>query len=171
MQLVLPGADYFGSWFCNIAAKGVAKRRCAFYHPHQTTSPPSSRYECVMEINVLNTESVSRYKQPFRLCMRNKILRSANAKYHYSQLFFYKINKGDLLFDVTFFIIRPWDQSLSETQTPIFNEIHTQTFKSNSDAPLKLIPCKSGPKEAFLKTLKRARLNPKQPHENEKGKL
>ena len=28
--------------------------------------------------------------------MRNKILRSANAKYHYSYLFFYKINKGDL---------------------------------------------------------------------------
>ena len=28
--------------------------------------------------------------------MRNKILRPANAKYHYSYLFFYKINKGDL---------------------------------------------------------------------------
>ena len=29
--------------------------------------------------------------------MRNKILRSANAKYHYSYLLiFYKINKGDL---------------------------------------------------------------------------
>ena len=28
--------------------------------------------------------------------MRNKILRSANAKYHFSYLFFYKINKGDL---------------------------------------------------------------------------
>ena len=28
--------------------------------------------------------------------MRNKILRSENAKYHYSYLFFYKINKGDL---------------------------------------------------------------------------
>ena len=28
--------------------------------------------------------------------MRNKILRSANAKYHYSYLFFYKMNKGDL---------------------------------------------------------------------------
>ena len=28
--------------------------------------------------------------------MRNKILRSANAKFHYSYLFFYKINKGDL---------------------------------------------------------------------------
>ena len=39
---------------------------------------------------------MSRYKQPLRLCMRNKILRSANAKYHYSYLFFYKINKGDL---------------------------------------------------------------------------
>ena len=26
----------------------------------------------------------------------NKIPRSANAKYHYSYLFFYKINKGDL---------------------------------------------------------------------------
>ena len=39
---------------------------------------------------------MSHYKQPLRLCMRNKILRSANAKYHYSYLFFYKINKGDL---------------------------------------------------------------------------
>ena len=28
--------------------------------------------------------------------MRNKILRPANSKYHYSYLFFYKINKGDL---------------------------------------------------------------------------
>ena len=28
--------------------------------------------------------------------MRNKILRSANAKCHYSYLFFCKINKGDL---------------------------------------------------------------------------
>ena len=75
---------------------------------------------------------------------------------------------------VTFFIIRPWDQSWNSDyrkQTPIFNKINTRTFKSNSDVPLKLIPCKSGPKEAFLKTLKRARLNPKQPQENEKGKL
>ena len=39
---------------------------------------------------------MSRYKQPLRLCMRNEILRSANAKYHYSYLFFYKVNKGDL---------------------------------------------------------------------------
>ena len=29
--------------------------------------------------------------------MRNKILRSTNAKYHYPYLFFYKINKEDLL--------------------------------------------------------------------------
>ena len=49
-----------------------------------------------MEMNFLTRESVSRCKQPLRLCMRNKILRSANAKYHYSYLFFYKINKGDL---------------------------------------------------------------------------
>ena len=28
--------------------------------------------------------------------MRNKILRSSNAKYHDSYLFLYKINKGDL---------------------------------------------------------------------------
>ena len=33
---------------------------------------------------------------PLRLCMRNKILRSANAKYNYSYLFFYKVNKGHL---------------------------------------------------------------------------
>ena len=28
--------------------------------------------------------------------MSNKILRSSDAKYHYSYLFFYKINNGDL---------------------------------------------------------------------------
>ena len=80
-------------------------------------------------INVLNTEPVSRYKQPFRLCMRNEILRSANAKHHYSYLFFYKINKGDLPLDVflcflvwnhrfsrVFLADIVWDQSLSETQ-------------------------------------------------------
>ena len=42
-------------------------------------------------------ESLSRYKQRLGLRdMRNKILRSANTKYHFSYLFFYKINKGDL---------------------------------------------------------------------------
>ena len=41
-------------------------------------------------------ESVSRYKRPLRLCMRNKMLRSANAKYHYSYLFYNKVSKGDL---------------------------------------------------------------------------
>ena len=39
---------------------------------------------------------MSPYKRSLRLWMRIKILRSANAKYHYSYLFFYKINKGDL---------------------------------------------------------------------------
>ena len=39
---------------------------------------------------------MSRYKHLLRLCVRNKILRSANAKYHHSYLFFYKIKKGDL---------------------------------------------------------------------------
>ena len=28
--------------------------------------------------------------------MRNKMLRSANAKYHYSYLFYNKVSKGDL---------------------------------------------------------------------------
>ena len=28
--------------------------------------------------------------------MRNEILRSANARFHFSQLFFYEMNKGDL---------------------------------------------------------------------------
>ena len=37
-----------------------------------------------------------RYNRLLRLRMRNKILRSANTKYHYSYLFFYKIRKGDL---------------------------------------------------------------------------
>ena len=46
------------------------------------------------EINFFTRESVSRYKQSLRLCMRNKILRSANAKYHYSYLFFYKMNNS-----------------------------------------------------------------------------
>ena len=39
---------------------------------------------------------MSRYKQSLRVCIRKKILRAANAKYHYSYLFFYKIYKGDL---------------------------------------------------------------------------
>ena len=63
-----------------------------------------------------------------------------------------------------------WNSDFRE-QTPIFDKINTRTFKSNSDVPLKLILCKSGPKEAFFKTLKRAPLNPKQPQENKKGKL
>ena len=38
----------------------------------------------VCYVNYFRTrESVSRYKRPLRLCMSNKILRSANAKYHY----------------------------------------------------------------------------------------
>ena len=48
-------------------------------------------------IYFLTRESVSHYKRPLRSCMRNKILRSANVKYHYILPFFYKINKGDLL--------------------------------------------------------------------------
>ena len=48
-------------------------------------------------IYFLTRESVSHYKRPLRSCMRNKILRSANAKYHYILPFFYQINKGDLL--------------------------------------------------------------------------
>ena len=39
---------------------------------------------------------MSRYNRPLRRGMRNKILRSANAKYHYPFLFFYKIKKEDL---------------------------------------------------------------------------
>ena len=33
---------------------------------YETTGVPSSRYECVMWINFLKMESVSRYKQPLR---------------------------------------------------------------------------------------------------------
>ena len=47
---------------------------------------------------------MSRYKHPLRLCVSNKILRSANAKYHHSYLFFHKMNKGDLPFDVFLFL-------------------------------------------------------------------
>ena len=41
-------------------------------------------------------ESLSRYKQPLRLRIRNKILRSANAKYNNFYFFSCKTNKGDL---------------------------------------------------------------------------
>ena len=63
----------------------------SFFYPHHknfsihtiylATGIPSSRFECVTvcKINFLTRESESRYKQPFRLCMRNKMLRSANA--------------------------------------------------------------------------------------------
>ena len=44
-------------------------------------------------IYFLTRESASHYKRPLRSCMRNKILRSANVKYHYILPFFYKINR------------------------------------------------------------------------------
>ena len=44
----------------------------------------------------VNRESESRYRRPLRRCMRNIILRSANAKFHYILPFFYKMNEGDL---------------------------------------------------------------------------
>ena len=50
----------------------------------------------ILTLNSLLSTQASRYQQPLRLCMRNKIVRSANAIYHYSYLFFYKMNKGDL---------------------------------------------------------------------------
>ena len=59
------------------------------------TGIPSSRYECVMQIYFLTRESVSRYKQPLRLCIRNNTqgLRTLNIIVF---TFFYNINKGDL---------------------------------------------------------------------------
>ena len=56
---------------------------------------PSSRYECVMQVYFLTRESVSRYKQPLRLCIRNNIqgLRTLNIIVF---TFFYNINKGNL---------------------------------------------------------------------------
>ena len=45
---------------------------------------------------ILTGESVSRYKRSSIRCMRNRILMSANSKYHYFYFFFYKMNKGDL---------------------------------------------------------------------------
>ena len=33
---------------------------------YETTGVPNSRYECVMQINFLKRESVSRYKRPLR---------------------------------------------------------------------------------------------------------
>ena len=52
---------------------------------------------------------MSRYKQPLTLWMRNTVLRSPNAKYHYSYLFFYKINKGHLLL-MYFCVFFVWNQ-------------------------------------------------------------
>ena len=43
--------------------KALRLRMIVFY---ETTGVPSSRYECVMWINFLKMESVSRYKQPLR---------------------------------------------------------------------------------------------------------
>ena len=81
-----------GKWALLLLLKG----KCYIYPTDNAagfpTGVPSSRYECVMQINFLTRESVSHYKQP----LRNKILRSANTKYYYSHLFFYKINKEDL---------------------------------------------------------------------------
>ena len=51
-----------------------------------STGVPSSRYECY--VHFLTRDSVSRYKRPLRLCMRNQMLRSANAKYHFILTFF-----------------------------------------------------------------------------------
>ena len=60
---------------------------------------PSSRYECVIQMQI-NSESHQRVGLALQATVetrvRNKILRPANSKYHYSYLFFYKINKGDL---------------------------------------------------------------------------
>ena len=52
---------------------------------HQHTGFPRSRYACVMLVNFLTRESMS---QQLRLRMRNKILRSANTKYHYYSMKF-----------------------------------------------------------------------------------
>ena len=51
-------------------------------------------YYSNVKLTPINVQA-SRCQQPLRLCMRKKILRSANAKYHSSYLFFYKMNKGD----------------------------------------------------------------------------
>ena len=40
-------------------------------------------YCCGMPIYSLTRDSVSRYSRPLRCCIRNKMSRSANAKYHY----------------------------------------------------------------------------------------
>ena len=53
-------------------------------------------YYCGMPIYSLTRDSVSRYSRPLRCCIRNKMSRSANAKYHYILPFFHKIYKGNL---------------------------------------------------------------------------
>ena len=77
----------------------------------------------------VNRESESRYRRPLRGCMRNIILTSANAKYHYILSFFYKMNKGDLPLlyscvfwrefidlDVFFFAVIVWPLSLRSSK-------------------------------------------------------
>ena len=46
---------------------------------------PCPRPTFIHSLLFLTRESVSRYKQPLRLCMRNKILRSANVKINKSR--------------------------------------------------------------------------------------
>ena len=67
---------------------------CFFYSFHYRLPKLTLREWKV--IYFLTRELVSCYKQLLRCCMRNKILRSANSKYHYILPFFYKIYKGDL---------------------------------------------------------------------------
>ena len=64
----------------------IARNQKVIYIAHHFTGMPRSHYKCAMYINFLTRELVLRYKEPLRLCMRNEILRSANARYHYSYL-------------------------------------------------------------------------------------
>ena len=53
-------------------------------------------YIILTPVKLTVSTQAPRYQQPLTHCMRKKILGSANAKYHYFYLFFYKINKEDL---------------------------------------------------------------------------
>ena len=71
-------ARYLVQYLVKVLFKGL--------YSYISTGVPSSRYECY--VHFLTRDSVSRYKRPLRLCMRNQMLRSANAKYHFILTFF-----------------------------------------------------------------------------------
>ena len=75
-------------WSSNFNSAFFLSRLNLVFNPHGRTSSSSScSYERGVwnvnsEIYFLTRESMSRCRRPLGRCIRNKILRSANAKYH-----------------------------------------------------------------------------------------